>query len=87
MRPLTDKQKSCLRTMRDRDGWYWGCGWMWDNRSGTIAILDGLVKRGLAEVEYLGKRTPPYEPRYKLTSAGLELADELYPARNPQRSQ
>lgn len=83
MRALTDKQRAILGTMRDKHGWYWGCGWMWDNRSGTIAILDGLVSRGLAEVQPADVRVAPYEPRYTLTPAGLALANELHPQRTP----
>lgn len=45
----------------------WPGGWVWDNRSGTIRILDSLVKRGMAEtyVPEPGKAT-----HYRATDAG-----------------
>ena len=45
---LGTQQKSVLEALRRHKSWHPGCGWIWKNRSQTISILDGLVKKGLA---------------------------------------
>lgn len=47
-RPLGERQLLCLRALV-RHGKYPG-GWKWDNHSGTVTILNALVKRGLAQL-------------------------------------
>ena len=50
---LTSRQAIMLDSLQRRDGvWYAGCGMVWNNASATHKILDGLVKKGLATVEY-----------------------------------
>jgi hypothetical protein len=37
-----------LNSLKRNGGyWYSGCGWMWDNKSGTTKIMESLLKRGL----------------------------------------
>lgn len=45
MRPLGRNQTAVLRALRQH-GSYPGA-WVWDNHSGTVRILESLVKRGL----------------------------------------
>lgn len=48
-RPLSENQRFLLWTMaKHHDGcWYPCCGWVWDNHSTTVRMLDSFVKRGL----------------------------------------
>lgn len=67
MRKLGKTQAEVLRSLRNHHGFYHQCcGWVWDNHSGTIKILDSLVKRGLVE-EINGV--------YKLTSIATSLQE------------
>lgn len=45
-RPLGKNQEACLRALRDT-GSFPG-GWVWDNTSTTVRILESLVRLGLA---------------------------------------
>lgn len=40
-------QEAVLRSLTVHGGWHDGCGWVWDTPSGTIRVLETLVKRGL----------------------------------------
>lgn len=45
-----------------KDSFHGGCGWLWNNYSSTVRILDSLVSRGLVEKTFMGKM-----PVYKLS--------------------
>lgn len=77
VRVMTEDQKHALRCLAERNGgvWYPGCGWVWANRSTTLRILDGLVKRGYAKMTDSSK----YNERYELTKAGLAEYERLNP--------
>lgn len=47
MRKLGDNQRSVLVALADHGRWYAGCGWIWDGNSGTVRILDTLIRRRL----------------------------------------
>lgn len=57
-----------LRSPRHGSQWYPGCGWIWDNCSTTIRLLDSLVVRGLATKLMTkpswaaGREIPRYKP-------------------------
>lgn len=45
---LGSTQQAVLHSLRDHGGyWQSGCGWLWDTDSGTMRIMESLVKRGL----------------------------------------
>ncbi len=47
-RPLGKNQEHLLKTLRERNGvWHPHCGWISTNQSGTVRLLESLVKRGL----------------------------------------
>jgi hypothetical protein len=48
MRKLGDNQRITLQSLLEHRGWSPGCGWVWNNYSGTVRLLDSLVRRGLA---------------------------------------
>jgi hypothetical protein len=50
-RELGKIQKAVLGMLRERDAWWEGCGWYWDNWSNTKRVMDTLVKRGVAKIE------------------------------------
>lgn len=71
MSRLGKTQRWCLMEMaKRRDGWYPGCGWVWDNWSGTDRIMASLARRGL--VERTGTGTQGYGV-YSITDAGREV--------------
>lgn len=39
-------QRKLLAALKEHRVWYAGCGWYWNTWSGTIRLLDSLVKRG-----------------------------------------
>jgi hypothetical protein len=45
-----------------KDSFHSGCGWLWNNYSSTVRILDSLVSRGLVEKSFMGKM-----PVYKIS--------------------
>jgi hypothetical protein len=47
MRPLGETQQAVLKSLSREGFWFDGCGWLWDNRSGTTKIMESLLKRGL----------------------------------------
>ena len=50
-RKLGTMQRSILCTLSEHNNgkWYPGCGWIWDNVSGTKRLLDSLIKHGHVE--------------------------------------
>ena len=48
---LGTQQKSVLESLKSHGSWHAGCGWIWDSRSQTVAILDSLVRKGVATLE------------------------------------
>jgi hypothetical protein len=66
-RPLGNTQLSVLRALAQHNGgvWYAGCGWLWDNYSGTMRIMEALTKRGLATRTEQGRQV-----RFTITEAG-----------------
>lgn len=75
---LTSRQASMLRALQDKRWggvWYAGCGMVWNNASSTHRILDGLVKKGLATVEY------PQDRGYALKKWGFFRLNEAGMAR------
>lgn len=53
-----------LCALNKHHGWHPGCGWAWNNYSGTVKILDSLVARDMAAVD--GKK-------YTITTQGKEF--------------
>lgn len=73
---LTSRQAIMLDSLQRRDGvWYAGCGTIWGNASATHRIMDGLVKKGLATVEY------PTDQGYALAKWGRFTLNEAGKAR------
>jgi hypothetical protein len=56
-------QSRILRTLDDHGCWHRGADWFWGSKSYTERILDGLVKRGLAEVVEEQITTRVYRPK------------------------
>ena len=46
-RKLGKTQAAVLKHLQRHGRYYFGCGWYWNNKSGTIRILESLVRRGL----------------------------------------
>jgi hypothetical protein len=46
-RKLGKTQAAVLKCLQRHGRYYPGCGWYWNNTSGTIRILESLVRRGL----------------------------------------
>lgn len=71
---LGSRQRGCLGAMQRFK--QWPSGWIWQNRSETIEILDSLVKHGLVEKKIVGSIDPDgsrHKPAiYTLTDAGRE---------------
>lgn len=73
---LTSRQAIMLDSLQRRDGvWYAGCGTVWGNASTTHRIMDGLVKKGFATVEY------PQDRGYALAKWGRFTLNEAGRAR------
>ena len=50
MKPLGKTQLYMMESLKESGSWSTGdCGWLWDTPSGTIRILESLVKRDLVE--------------------------------------
>jgi len=47
MRPLGRNQQRVLDALRRYQTYHPGCGWILDNHSRTVKILDSLAARGL----------------------------------------
>lgn len=76
-RELGDRQRSCLRALASH-GHYPGTGWLYDNHSGTIKILESLVRRGLVDKEDRPARGRLFNPgygrfSYKINDEGLRI--------------
>lgn len=81
-RPLGENQAYALRCLDERNGgtWYPGAGWVWDNTSTTVRMLDGLTRRGLAvREERKHLRTGEPYPFYRITEKGRETVREMSP--------
>jgi DNA-binding PadR family transcriptional regulator len=67
---LGTRQKGVLSAMQRFK--QWPSGWIWENRSTTIEILDSLVKHGLVEKKDVEtpQGRPPRPAVYTLTDAG-----------------
>lgn len=76
VRAMTEDQKYVLRALAERNGgvWYPGCGWHWANRSTTLRILNGLVKRGYAEVKSPARNNE----RIEITEAGRQEYKRIF---------
>ncbi len=70
-RPLGSNQISVLRSLRDYSP-YPG-GWFWDNHSGTVRILESLVKRGLVDKKH---PNPRLRAVYTINDAGKQNISE-----------
>ena len=68
---LGDTQYNVLWFLEETGGWQLGCGWIWDTPSGTVKIMESLVKKGLAKKT---KIPPKYEGderyKYRITPQG-----------------
>jgi hypothetical protein len=71
MRPLGGNQKSILRSLvydympGSSDRPYPGGGWVWDNHSTTVRLLESLVRRGLVMKDNCDQ--------YRLTAEGRDV--------------
>jgi hypothetical protein len=74
---LGASQIGCLRALCKIG--QWPGGWLWNCESGTIKILDSLVRRGFAtRQEPDGLRTVAWHlPRFYPTESGRAYLDEL----------
>ncbi len=70
-----------MRFLHQHQRWYAGCGWVWDNVSGTERLLKSLERRGLVQSRVAKGLLNCESATYTLTAAGLE---EL--ARRPEES-
>lgn len=48
-RKLGSTQEAVLRCLQEHKGWSPGCGWYWNNPSGTQKTMESLVERGLVD--------------------------------------
>jgi hypothetical protein len=55
---LGNTQLIVLQDLERFGAWYEGCGWTWNNASGTTRIMESLFKRGLVTKE-VGKGPYP----------------------------
>lgn len=49
MKKLTESQESMYEHLEQHGFWYPNCGIVWDSHSGTIRIMEALVKKGFAK--------------------------------------
>ena len=71
---LGRNQTSTLLSLWEHTEWYPGCGWIWDNRSGTERILLSLAKKGLASREVRQDRFG--RPFSRFTPVEIPVAEE-----------
>lgn len=71
---LGRNQLSVLLALWEHTEWYPGCGWIWDNQSGTERILLSLMKKGLAVREVRQDRLGHWFSRY--TPVEVPVAEE-----------
>ncbi len=71
-RKLGENQRSMLWSLREHRGeWFNGCGWLWDTPSGTAALLDSLLRRGLVErADRVIIKNGRVRPVWRLTKEG-----------------
>jgi hypothetical protein len=70
MRSLGETQQDVLDSLREHGGyWHPGCGWLWDTHSGTVKIMESLLKRGLV-TKTKTPTTYDFYYRYDLTEEG-----------------
>ena len=55
-------QESVLLCLKEHGSYHPWCVWVWDNHSGTVRVLDSLVKRGLVETSYNSRGHKVYKP-------------------------
>ena len=65
-RPLGKTQAALMESLTHHGYWRRGCGWVWDTESGTLRILDSLVKRGL--VTRTDETKDGYYGQYQVTT-------------------
>lgn len=80
-RLLGENQAYALKCLAEHNEgtWYPGAGWVWNNLSSTVRLLDSLVRRGLAtkteKTRPVGSgtsaRREPY-PFYEITQEGRQ---------------
>lgn len=60
MRKLGRVQREVLESLKHHGSWHPRCGWLWNNPSGTLRLMNSLVRAGYAVVE--GKTYRPKDP-------------------------
>lgn len=68
---LGTTQQQVLYFLRKQNGWHLGCGWIWDNRSGTLRIMESLHKKGVVDKSENG--------RYTINEQGVAALDGVKP--------
>lgn len=58
---LGEIQKHALRCLIEHKTWHVGCGWLWNNHSGTTRLMESLVRKGVARKEVIKSKTYPFE--------------------------
>ncbi|MFV8161119.1 hypothetical protein ACNQVK_03105 [Mycobacterium sp. 134] len=79
-------QSAVLRRLaqkRDSGIWYPGCGWIWDNVSRTVRIMESLERRDLVDaIPGTGGRPT----QYRLNEAGRAWVDHHDPVQQIARA-
>jgi DNA-binding PadR family transcriptional regulator len=78
MKKLGKSQLAVLRSLYEHNGWYSGCGWIWNTYSGTRRIIHTLVKIGLVDTTYQDTSAPRRD-RFNINEAGKEVLFKAYP--------
>ena len=78
MRPLGETQIDMLWSLQSHGSWHdCGCGWLWDTPSGTVRILDSLVRRGLVRRQERKIKSYPFLIRtWKILPAGIKAYEQ-----------
>lgn len=73
---LGEVQIYCLKSMAENSGGKWsaGCGWLWDNPSGTARVMLSLWRRGLVDL-YGIDTGDPQRNTYVLNELGQEVVE------------
>jgi hypothetical protein len=71
---LGETQAAMLKAVVEHHGWQEGCGWLWSTPSGTVRLLEPLVRRGVVTKTGEG-RTAFYRP----TEQAVAWYVETYP--------
>ena len=72
-RPLGKTQRQVLKSLNEHNSgmWYTGCGWYWDNWSGTKRIMESLQRRGLVDYRPASREYHSYrEERWTINDEG-----------------